>query len=279
MHRPTQSVIWNARTHTDTHAPYSPLPQPAPAPPPDPVILLSPLRLITPCPPICRSSAALHLFPPSACLPAGRLSVDVKVGGLVSNSPSDTAPLTFHCTLSTEGISPPPHLCLFSSSVTAACILGAPTWTEKWRWGLLCAVMTQSVRLWPAWFPRRPASLEADSGQTCYLLPETPLRKLSGGITATRRLPCSSSPCTLPSLFTTSLHSNTSGIHHTLMSCKDGNAEGNLYSERIPPLKKLHGLEYLLDLLEIESLSCISFHSNIEHVTIEDEGGQRNNKK
>lgn len=106
--------------HTDTHAPCSPLPQPAPAPPLDPVILLSPLRLITPCPPICRSSAALHLFPPLACLPAGRLSVDVKVGGLVSNSPSDTVPLTFCCTLSTEGISPPSRLCLFSSSVTAA---------------------------------------------------------------------------------------------------------------------------------------------------------------
>lgn len=107
-------------THTDTHAPYSPLPQPAPAPPPDPVIPRSLLRLITPCPPTCRSSAALHLFPPSAHLPAGRLSVDVKVGSLVSNSPSDTVPLTFRCTLSTEGISPPPRLCLFSSSVTAA---------------------------------------------------------------------------------------------------------------------------------------------------------------
>lgn len=107
-------------THTHTRAPYSPLPQPAPAPPPDPVIPLSPLRLITPCPPICRSSAALHLFPPSVRLPAGRLSVDVKVGGVVSNSPSDTGPLTFRCTLSTEGISPPPRLCLFSSSVTAA---------------------------------------------------------------------------------------------------------------------------------------------------------------
>lgn len=107
-------------THTDTRAPYSPLPQPAPAPPPDPVIPLSPLRLITSCPPISCSSAALHLFPPSARLPAGRLSVDVKVGGLVSNSPSDTRPLTFRRTLSTEGISPPPRLCLFSSSVTAA---------------------------------------------------------------------------------------------------------------------------------------------------------------
>lgn len=111
-------------THTETHAPYSPLPQPAPAPPPDPVIPLSPLRLITSCPPICCSSPALHLFPPLACLPAGRLSVDVKVGGLVSNSPSDTGPLTFRRTLSTEGISPPPRLCLFSLSVTAAVCSG-----------------------------------------------------------------------------------------------------------------------------------------------------------
>lgn len=45
----------------------------------------------------------------SRSLPAGRLSVDVKVGGVVSNSPSDTGLLTFHCTLRIEGF-----LCLLT---------------------------------------------------------------------------------------------------------------------------------------------------------------------
>lgn len=149
----SSTSLLRARTHTEcdlkcqdthTHAPYSPLPQAAPAPPPDPVIPLSPLRLITPCPPICHCcSAALHLFPPSARLPAGRRSVDVKVGGVVSNSPSDTGPLTFRCTLSTEGISPPPRLCLFSSFVTAAVHSGSGL-AQEVEGG---AVMTQGVRI------------------------------------------------------------------------------------------------------------------------------------
>lgn len=96
-----------SNTGTHIHVPYSPLPQPASPPPPDPVISSSPLRLITPSPPICHSSPALHLFFPlvslSLAFPTGRLSVDVKEGSVVSNSPSDTGLLTFHCTLRKEG--------------------------------------------------------------------------------------------------------------------------------------------------------------------------------
>lgn len=49
--------------------------------------------------------------------------------------------------------------------------------------GGTCAVTMESVR------PDPPGGLEADSRQTCYLLPETPLRKMSGGITAAHQLP------------------------------------------------------------------------------------------
>ena len=58
--------ISNAGTHI--HAPHSPLPQPASPPPPDPVSPSSPLRHITPSPPICHSSPALHLFSPLVSL-------------------------------------------------------------------------------------------------------------------------------------------------------------------------------------------------------------------
>lgn len=65
---------------------------------------------------------------PSACslpssrscsLPAGQLTVDVKVGSVVSNSPSDTGLLTFHCTLRKEGFLFPPQRRHSSSAVTA----------------------------------------------------------------------------------------------------------------------------------------------------------------
>lgn len=67
-----------------------------------------PFRLITPSPPICHSSPALHLFSPLVSFslvfpPTGRLSVDVREGSVVSNSPSDTGLLTFRCTLRKEG--------------------------------------------------------------------------------------------------------------------------------------------------------------------------------
>lgn len=192
----------------------------------------------------------------------------------MSNSPSDTGPLTFRCTLSTEGISPPPRSCLFSSSVTAAVAF----------WGLRPGPRGgggRSVLSWRrvsgfdphtgTWFPRQAAGLEADSGQTCYLLPETPLRKLSGGITATRHLPQSSSPRTLPSLFfTNSLHSNTSDIHHTLMSCRDSRAEGSLYSERNPVFPPFEIAVWLRILIgfggnRFTRLSVLSFERTTYH--------------
>lgn len=144
----THTAISNGRTHI--HTPYSPLPQPATVPPPDPVIPSSPLRLITPSPPICHSSPNLHLLSPlsrSRLLPAGRLSVDVKVGGVVSNSPSDTGFLTFHCTLR---ISLPPHRRRSSSAVTAPGAFWGSSLALDWEGGsrgeTSFAVMTQSVR-------------------------------------------------------------------------------------------------------------------------------------
>lgn len=97
----------NARTHI--HAPNSPLPQPASPPPPDPVIPSS-----SPQPPnsLLPHHLSAAVLQPSTCslsslhscsFPAGRLSVDVKAGSVVSNSPSDTGLLTFHCTLRKEG--------------------------------------------------------------------------------------------------------------------------------------------------------------------------------
>lgn len=127
-------------THTHTHTqqfqmpghtytlPYSPLPQPASAPPPDPVIPSSPLRLITPSPPICHCSPDLHLLSPlsrSRSLPAGRLSVDVKVGGMVSNSPSDTgASEAPDLSLHLEDFSPSSAASLLIGRDGSWCILG-----------------------------------------------------------------------------------------------------------------------------------------------------------
>lgn len=114
------------------------------------------------------STAALQ---PSTCslplsrsrsLPAGRLSDDVKVGNMVSNSPSDTGLLTFHCTLRKEG---------FFSSITphrlwrlpVHCGASARPWTGRKKGsgeggmrlvGRACAVTAQSVRPDP---PRWPA--------------------------------------------------------------------------------------------------------------------------
>lgn len=93
----------NIRTHI--HTSYSPLPQPASLPPPDPVIppptpthySLTTYLLPRSGPPPVLSSSHSH------SLPAGQLSVDVKVGSVVSNSPSDTGLLTFCCTLRKEG--------------------------------------------------------------------------------------------------------------------------------------------------------------------------------
>lgn len=177
-------------THTHAHTPYSPLPQPAPAPPPDPVIPFSP--------PPTHYSLSTYLpqlsgpppVPSPRSLPAGWLSVDVKVGGVVSNSPSDTRLLTFCCTLRIEGF---------------LCLLAGVSSHRPWRLpvhsggsglaqdreggdGGACAVMTQSVRLDPPQ-SQPPSGPEADNRQTCYLLPEPPLRKLSGGIMATHHLP------------------------------------------------------------------------------------------
>lgn len=54
---------------------------------------------------------------------------------------------------------------------------------DGWGRDDACAVMVQSVRT------DLLGGLQADSRQTCYLLPETPVRKMSGGITVAHHLP------------------------------------------------------------------------------------------
>lgn len=183
QHRHTHTHTY-ARAHRDfkrqdLHTPpCSPLPQPASPAPPDPVILSSPVRLITPSPPIYRcspvalqSSTCSLPSSHSRSLPTGRLSVDVTAGNVVSNSPSDTGLLTFHCTLRKEG---------FFSGITPHRLWRLPVhsgalawpWTGRKREGVqlvgesLCCHSAE-CQAWPP-----PGGLQADSRQTCYLLPE-----------------------------------------------------------------------------------------------------------